>query len=148
MTTPAEKYGYERALNADRQLRALADLATAVCEFIRPADTMCGGCAWDTLVKPLATPLIGWERGYPPESAPDPETQGGWKIVSGSDWLAVIEAAEKDRTPAATETEKWLRTSEAWDAYCGELIRRLNAADPANGHGVHRHRRTRRGDAP
>ncbi|MFC8408548.1 hypothetical protein ACFUG9_34035 [Streptomyces griseoincarnatus] len=138
---------YERALNADRRLRALADVVNALCEFIRPADTMCSGCAWDSLVKPLATPLIGWERGYPSEPAPDPEVGGGWKFVSGSDWLAVFEAAEKDRTPATTDTEKWLRTSEAWDAYCGELIRRLGAADPANGHGIHRHRRARSGEA-
>ncbi|CAM5714830.1 hypothetical protein SVIOM342S_07645 [Streptomyces violaceorubidus] len=147
MTTPPEQTGYERAMKADRRLRALAEFVNALCGFVRPADTMCGGCTWDSLVKPLAVPLIGWERGRLPESAPDPKPGGGWKFVSGSEWVAAVEAAEKDRTPATTETEEWLRTSEAWDAYCGGLIRRLNAADPANGHGIHRHRRVRRGEA-
>ncbi|MEU5097597.1 hypothetical protein [Streptomyces sp. NPDC020996] len=136
------KTGYERAVAADPRLRALADLVTALCQFVRPADTMCGGCAWENLVKPLATPLIGWERGYRPEPAKDPTPDGGWRLYTSRDLTAALEAAERERTPASTATEQWLRTSQAWDAYCGELIRRLNDADPAHGHGICRYGRT------
>ncbi|MEU0428519.1 hypothetical protein ABZ235_33945 [Streptomyces canus] len=132
---------YERAMNADPQLRALADLVTALCQFVRPADTMCGGCAWDSLVKPLATPLIGWQRGYPPETARDPEPNRPWRLIIGRDLTTEWEAAKRDRKPATTDTEAWLRTSEAWDGYCGELIQRLNDADPAHGHGICRYGR-------
>lgn len=134
---------YNRALNADHRLRALANLVTALCQFVRPADTMCGGCAWETLVKPLATPLIGWERGYKPKCAKDPDPSGGWRIYSGQELLDEWAAVQRDQTPATTETEQWLRTEEAWDAFCGELIRRLNDADPANGCGIHRYRRAK-----
>lgn len=136
-----EQTDYDRALDADYRLRALADFVTVLCQFVRPADTMCGGCAWETLVKPLAMPLIGWERGYQPEPAKDPDPTGGWRLISGGDWAAAWEEAERHRTPATTDTEQWLRTEDAWDAYCGELIRRLNDADPANGCGIHRYRR-------
>ncbi|WP_019072389.1 hypothetical protein [Streptomyces hokutonensis] len=138
MSTP-QHTEYDRALTADHRLRALAQLVTALCQFVRPADTMCGGCAWDALVKPLATPLIGWERGYKPEAAKDPDPDRAWRIYTGGEWLAGWKEAEQDRTPASTDTEQWLRTSEAWDAYCGELIRQLNAADPAHGHGIQRY---------
>lgn len=133
---------YDRALAADHRLRALANFVTILCDLVRPADTMCGGCAWESLVKPLATPLIGWERGYKPECAKDPDEQKAWRIYSGEELLAGWEEAERDRTPSTTETEQWLRTEEAWDAFCGELIRRLNKADPANGCGIHRDRRS------
>lgn len=126
---------YDRALNAEPRLRAIAATADALLELVRPTDTMCGGCVWDGIVKPLVTPLIGWERGYPPKPAPDPG-ESTWRLISGSDWAAEFEEVEKTRVPATTDTEKWLRTSDAWDAFCGELIRRLNDADPGNGHGI------------
>jgi hypothetical protein len=43
-----------------------------------------------------------------------------------------------DRIPAETETEKWLRSSEAWDAVTRPLLARLYEADPANGCGIRR----------
>ncbi|WP_435601265.1 hypothetical protein [Streptomyces sp. C10-9-1] len=134
---------YERATTADHRLHALANLVTALCHLVRPADTMCGSCTWETLVKPLATPLIGWQRGYRPDCAKDPDPHHTWRLVTGTDLMTAWKKAERDRTPAATDTEQWLRTEEAWDAYCGELIRRLNAADPANGCGIHRYRRAK-----
>ncbi|MFI1726902.1 hypothetical protein [Streptomyces sp. NPDC020489] len=126
---------FERALAAEPRLRAITNIVTALTTLVRPDDTMCGSCVWEDIVKPLAIPLIGWERGYPLKAAHDPGTLG-WQLISGSDWARQFEEVEKTRTPASTATEEWLRTCEAWDAFCGELIRRLNDADPANGHGV------------
>ncbi|MFD8948540.1 hypothetical protein ACFV0B_06765 [Streptomyces xanthophaeus] len=140
MTTTAQT-DLDRATRAEPRLQAVVNIVTALTALVRPTDTMCGGCVWDEIVKPLALPLIGWERGYPPKVAPDPGT-ATWLLITGGDWAKKWEEAEKTRTPATTDTEKWLRTSEAWDSVCGELIRRLNDADPANGHGIHHNRKT------
>ena len=37
-----------------------------------------------------------------------------------------------------TENERWLRTTEAWDAFTNVLLERLEKADPGNGHGIGR----------
>lgn len=140
MTTTAQT-DLDRATRAEPRLQAVVNIVTALTALVRPTDTMCGGCVWDEIVKPLALPLIGWERGYPPKAAPDPGTLA-WLFTGGGDWAKECAEAEKARTPATTDTEKWLRTSEAWDSVCGELIRRLNDADPANGHGIHHNRKT------
>lgn len=134
--TTARQPDLDRATNAEPRLQAIVNIVTALTTLVRPTDTMCGGCVWDEIVKPLVLPLIGWERGYPPKAAPDPGNFA-WVLVSGGDWAREFAEAEKTRTPATTDTEKWLRTSEAWDGFCGELIRRLNDADPGNGHGIH-----------
>lgn len=140
MTTTAPT-DLDRAIRAEPRLQAIVNIVTALTALVRPTDTMCGGCVWDEIVKPLALPLIGWERGYPLKAAPDPGTVT-WLLVTGGDWVKEWDEAERTRTQATTEAEKWLRTSEAWDSVCGELIRRLNDADPANGHGIHHNRKT------
>ncbi|MFD6973554.1 hypothetical protein [Streptomyces sp. NPDC059949] len=142
MTTTARQTDLDRATRAEPRLQAVINIVTALTALVRPTDTMCGGCVWDEIIKPLALPLIGWERGYQPAEAEDPDPDRMWRLINASDWAAGWQDAEKARTPATTDTEKWLRTSEAWDSVCGELIRRLNDADPANGHGVHHNRKT------
>lgn len=137
---PKTLTAYERALAAEPRLAAIVTAVDALAELARPADVMCAGCVWDGIVKPLATPLIGWERGYPPAAAKDPSPGDGSKLYTGTDLMAAYEEAQKRLAPATTDTEKWLRTSEAWDAFTGELIRRLHDADPANGHGICRKR--------
>lgn len=136
MTNTTET-AYKRALAAEPRLNAIVTTVSALCELARADDTMCAGCIWDSIVKPLTTPLIGWSRGYPPKEAADPDPNDhGWRLISGADWFAEFEETAKHRTPATTDTEQWLRTSEAWDAFTSELLHRLNEADPGNGHGI------------
>lgn len=127
--------GYRRALAAEPCLRAVVATVDALCDFVRRGDTMCAGCVWERIVKPLTSPWIGWERGYPAEQADDPAERPLYRVVRASD----LERRER-RLPAETETEAWLRTSEAYDAFTDELLRRLDAADPGTGHGIHRRR--------
>jgi hypothetical protein len=55
--------------------------------------------------------------------------------------IARAEAAEEAdprRKARRTDTERWLRSSEAFDAFTDVLLCRLSEADPANGHGIGR----------
>jgi hypothetical protein len=106
-------------------------------------------CTWESIIKPLVSPLIGYGRGYPPKQAKDPEPPGerrlmatrasdiatSWKPVDWSEVFAEGEARNKEKV---TKTEKWLRSPEAWDAFTRPLLDRLYEADPANGCGVRR----------
>ncbi len=141
-----ETTAYERALQAEPKLAAVVRVVDALCVLVRPTDRLCHGCVWETIVKPLVSPLIGWGRGYPskPASDPDPDNPSGLRIISGSEMLAAYEAAQVTRTPATTDTEKWLRTPEAYDAFTDMLLDRLERADPANGHGIGRHEKVTR----
>lgn len=132
---------HARAVTAEPRLQAVEAMVDALCELVRPADTMCSGCVWDTIVKPLATPLVGWGRGYEPKQARDPRRadEPRFRILTVSE----IRAESKDRPAPISETEAWMRTTEAWDAVTGPWLARLEAADPANGHGICRHRRNR-----
>lgn len=132
MTTTAPAAGYRRALDAEPRLRAIERLVTGLCELARPGDTLCAGCVWELIVKPLTTPWIGWGRGRPHRDAAD-DPRDSWQPVSLADLLAEPGYA---RAEPATDTERWLRSSEAFDAFTDELLRRLDAADPANGHGI------------
>jgi hypothetical protein len=91
---------------------------------------MCYGCVWESIVKPLVLPLVGWERGYPPRAARDPDPDRSLKVISGADLLADYEQRQKTRVPATTDTERWLRTPEAHDAVTDTLLERLERADP------------------
>ncbi len=129
---------YQRALDAEPRLRRVVALADALCALVRRTDRMCYGCVWDGIVKPLASPLIGWGRGYSPKAASDPEP-----VVNGARQFRPVSLTEllKEegaRVPATTDTEKWLRTSEAWDAFTGVILPRLKRADPDHGHGIGR----------
>ncbi|WMM73009.1 hypothetical protein RCF27_01245 [Rhodococcus pyridinivorans] len=113
-------------------------MVTALCELTRPEDTMCVGCAWDNIIKPLATPLIGWGRGYPPKQAKDRDHNAPrYRYVN----IAEVLEEQEGRPPAESDTERWLRTSEAWDAVTEYWLARLDTADPGNGHGICSHQR-------
>jgi hypothetical protein len=131
---------YERALQAEPDLAAVVRVVDALCALVRPSDLLCHGCVWETIVKPLVSPLVGWRRGYPPEVAADPDSDkpSGFRMITGGEMLDAYRAHEATRVSATTDTEKWLRTSEAFDAFTNVLLDRLERADPANGHGIGR----------
>lgn len=135
MTTNTTTDLYEKALAAEPKLRALDLAVRTMAALVRPGDRMCSGCAWSRIVKPLARPLIGNERGTVPTNAKDRRRgDDGWS-------MSVIPASllkGPDMTPADTATERWLRSMEAWDAVTGTWLRLLQAADPTNGHGIGR----------
>jgi hypothetical protein len=137
VTTPAVGISsYRRALVAEPRLVAISRMVDVLCSFVRPDDVLCAGCAWELIIKPLILPLVGWERGLLLESAedPSPKSTSGW--ISGSSLIDAADLQESSRTPASTRTEHWLRTSDAYDAVVGELVHRLDTADPGNGHGL------------
>jgi hypothetical protein len=128
--SPERKAAYERVLRVEPRLKAVVRVVDALIQFVRPTDELCHGCVWEVMVKPLTSPLIGWGRGYPPRQAKDPDPAETWpRFYRAADLMR-----EGDpRIPATAETEKWLRSSEAWDAFTDVLIGRLYEADPANG---------------
>jgi hypothetical protein len=80
---PDDMAAYERALKAEPRLKSVVRVVSALTEFVRPTDELCYGCTWETMIKPLISPLIGWGRGYPPKSAKDPRPEGvSWEIVN------------------------------------------------------------------
>ncbi len=125
--------GYERAVLADRRLRAIDGLVSSLCLLVRSDDTLCHSCVWESMVQPLLTPLVGHERGYLPDVAKDPGDD--WKPMTAKE---LSELPDGPRAEATTETERWMRTSDAWDAVTQTLLSRLWDADPGNGHGVAR----------
>jgi hypothetical protein len=136
-----------RALSADPAIAAL-DLAIAgLCVSAREADgPFCAGCAWTRIIKPLALPLVGWERGRSAIEARDPGPS--WAKVDLTPYLNrpslqdrvltwdQLAALEPPRSPATTETEQWLRSQEAWDVVTRAWMARLHEADPGLGHGL------------
>jgi hypothetical protein len=133
MTTTTEA-SYDRALAAEPRLRPIVRIVDALCALVGPDHQMCSGCIWTGIVKPLVTPLVGWERGYAPDEAKDPEP--GRRLMLRPVDMKQIMAKLNDRRPATTDTEKWLRSGEAYDAFTDVLMDRLDKADPANGHGI------------
>lgn len=125
---------YDRALAAEPGLRAAVDVVDALTALVRPGDELCFGCVWETIVKPTVTPHVGWSRGHVPEQAADPDPGGLPMPVD----LSELFAWDDRREEAMTETERWLRTPEAYDAVSDVLLARLYDADPANGCGIRR----------
>jgi hypothetical protein len=148
---PPAPPAYERALAAEPRLRAVENMVRAQVLFIRPGDTFCHGCYWERVLKPLVTPLVGWGRGEPHEDAADPHpsgkrvmhvTGGGESGVEERDNYVVVTTswhdafAQMDAEPEpTTATERWLRSTEAWDVVTDYFLEIVQAADPANGHG-------------
>lgn len=127
----------EQACAADSGIRALDFAVTALAVAAGAADgPACSGCMWARIVKPLALPLLGWERGYPPMESPDRTAGLRGGLVNISELMVRMDERAARRTPATSDTERWLRSQEAWDAVVGEWIDRLHAADPAAGHGI------------
>lgn len=110
---------YQRAIDADRRLRALANLVELI-GAMHPEDRggyLCRRCVWERDVLPLLTPLVGLERGINPQAA------GRQKTLEES--LASLQ----DRPPARHDLEAWLRTQDAYDAFSARLRELL---DPDN----------------
>lgn len=139
-----------RALEAEPDLEALDRLVDALCALVRPDDRLCAGCTWEGIVKPLASALVGWERGAPRTASTPADTLGlrpvgdiaaevdladqlRAQIIHGDQILGVPHAPEP-----ANDTERWLRSHEAWDAVTNVWLARLEAADPGTGHGIGR----------
>jgi hypothetical protein len=101
--SPEAAAAYERALQAVPKLRAVADVVEILRLLVRPTDQLCYGCIWDSIIKPLVRPWVGWGRGYPPKPAKDPDNAFPRFINVGE---AMREA--DPRIPAETETEKYL----------------------------------------
>lgn len=118
MTSPA----FDRALAAEPQLVAVALLVDRLCEQARPGDDERYGVVWEDVVKALVSPLVGDERGFIPRQAPDGPQP---KVISVAEFVF----DGPDRVEPRTETEKWLRTSEAFDAVMNELRSRLAGAE-------------------
>ncbi len=135
-TTSADDYA--RALDAEPNLRAVDRLVTALCAFVRPSDVMCSDCLYGRTVDPLVTPLVGWERGAGVRVARDPEPDAPRLRVFTIAELDARVMPRGSRPPATTDTERWMRTADAYDAVRDTLLARLWDADPGNGHGVGR----------
>lgn len=128
----------ERACKADPGIRALDRAVTALCAAASATEgPACSACTWERIVKPLVLPLIGWGRGLPSLPARDPRVPGGpLQPVDLGELMAQMDEQQTRRTPATTDTERWLRTQEAWDAVTASWLARLYDADPALGHGI------------
>lgn len=122
---------YTRALHAEPRLEPVVRVVDALVALVRPTDTLCYACTWETIISPLVYPWIGWARGDLPETAPD-TPRDTWAPIDLTSYLD----GEDRKVPADTDTERWLRTSDAFDAFTRALIDRLYAADPAHGHGI------------
>lgn len=127
---------YEKALAAEPHLRAVDRMVRAFVALAptrRSRTPMCAGCIWEQVLKPLAQPWVGWDRGDPADQAPETPRRT-WRAISLDEFLD-----KPDRRPhAETTTETWLRSQEAWDAVTDKWLAMLHAADPANGDGIGR----------
>ena len=121
---------FEKALRAEPRLRAIDQMVrtfVALAPSRRSNKTMCAGCIWELILKPLATPLVGWSRGRPPEQVREPRAS---RRVDLTPYL------RDDRAVPENETEAWMRSMSAWDAVTGRWLKMLDDADPAKGHGL------------
>ena|SRR5215217_6829315 len=91
-------------------------------------------------LSPWSCSLVGWERGDLPDQAQDPQPGGSWQPVDLGPYLTALREGTA-KTEPKTETERWLRSGEAWQAVSGHLLARLEQADPGNGHGIGRGQR-------
>lgn len=119
---------FDRAVSLEPGLRAAVALVDTLCEFVQPDDQMCTGCVWETILKPLVSPLIGWSRGEKMKAREDDDSLR-------FDFTDLVEESIRAESIRG-DNEKWLRSSEAWDAFTDELLKRLEKADPGNGHGI------------
>lgn len=118
---------YQRALDAEPQLGTAVLAVNALCALAGPENSMCSGCAWELIIKPICLPYIGHCRGVPLTQATD--STGVLDLLITPDELFAL----PDAPEATSDTERWLRTIEAYDAFTRPLIARLEAADPGNG---------------
>lgn len=115
----------------DRAIRTIAALAPNPDAEVHDPDAgipLCHGCLWSGVVKPLAKLLLGPARGELAEAADRAD------IPKPVDLAALFD--EPERPEAATETERWLRSGEAYDQVTDVWLALLRDADPANGCGL------------
>ena len=133
MKTDTRADAYRRALAAEPGLKRLDHMVRLLAATAPKRKPFCCGCIWERILKPLASPLVGWTRGYPQEQASDPDADG----TTGFEFVSMAEVLERmDERPApSTDTEAWLRSTEAWDAVTDTWLELLDDADPGLGHG-------------
>ena len=79
---------FERVLSAEPELRAAVDIVEVLRQLVRPTDQLCHGCLWESIIKPMVRPYLGYGRGYPPKSAKDPNPERAWEIISAAEMWA------------------------------------------------------------
>ena len=130
--------GYERAAAAEPMIRALDRMVDLAVKYLRRGDSFCSGCYWELVLKPLLTPMVGWQRGVV-DIAEDPDPDAPRFRMLSLDDLPPVKRSE-----ATTETETWLRTMEAWDVVSDYLLAKLDAAECGNGCGFTRAKTARK----
>lgn len=110
---------YERALTAEPQLEAVVKVVDALLLI---DDEKGDGLDHWGIIKPLIVPWLGYQRGTVPVNAQDAPTSATPKVKSVGE-LARTNLPRP--VPATTETEKWLRSEEAYDAFTDVLLARL-----------------------
>jgi len=115
----ATRAAYERALTAEPQLEAVVKVVDAL--LLIDDDKSDELDHWG-IIKPLIVPWLGYQRGTVPLNAPDAPTSSTPKVKSVGE-LARTNLPRP--VPATTETEKWLRSEEAYDAFTDVLLARL-----------------------
>jgi hypothetical protein len=98
---------FRRALAADYRLQAVDRMVRALVALAptrRSGIPMCVGCVWDLILKPAVVPILGWERGYPPKDAKDPDPdKTTWESIDLTEWLGKIDS----KPEPASATEEW-----------------------------------------
>jgi hypothetical protein len=108
---PAADASFETLTCAEPMLSALEAVAKAV--RAEPGKPFCANKIWYAGLKPLMVHFIGRARGYPPNPAKDPASDG-WERID----IAALMAKDKDEGRAPAEGNQWeefLRTSDAFD---------------------------------
>lgn len=128
---------YRRALEAEPDLQALEAAVYVIAQTARPDEPFCPGCLWEEILKPLVTPIVGWERGAPRQQARDAAPPGVFEAPTA---LNLSDLETPDIPAPTSDTEKWLRTSEPFDAVTDKWLADLDAAGTAvraaPGHGI------------
>lgn len=128
---------FEKALAAEPNLRTVDRMVRAFVALApsrRSSVPMCAACVWELVLKPLTYPWVGWGRGRPAAQAPAEQPP----LLRTFTVTELRRALTPSRPPAESDTEAWLRTSEAYDVVTDRWLKMLDAADPAHGHGIGR----------
>lgn len=122
---------FEKALTIVPELRAINNMVRVFVALAPKNQPMCTDCIWGTILKPMVYPLLGWGRGLAPESAEDMSFS---LMFTGEDFANI-----KDKhTEATTKTERWLRSSDAYDLVTDRWLEMLTKVDPGLGCGYPR----------
>ena len=110
---------YERVLEAEPKLEAVVRVVDALLLI---DDEKGDDLDHWGIIKPLIVPWLGYQRGTVPVNAADATDTSTPQVKSVGE-LARTNLPRP--VPAATETEKWLRSEEAYDAFTDVLLARL-----------------------